>query len=269
MDTSQLRICFLDLLRNIDSRQINQFNNLHPGIMRYASERGFIAAPQPLQVQQRLPTEDTEKVRELFWSFIIQGIIMPGANEQNPNLPFFTLTEYGRMVVANKDPVPHDPDSFLVHIKRVAPNLDEVALFYLAEGLECFQRGTYTASVVMLGVASEKLIFDLAESVQNALTGNESDNLLRVIEIGRISRIYEETMKRLSPRINKLPTSMSDGLESQIDGVFTTIRTHRNQAGHPSGNLVDRLTALGLYSSFPFYCGRVSELIGHINANGL
>ena len=33
---------------------------------------------------------------ELFWAFLIQGIIFPGFNPSNQELPFFSLTEYGQ-----------------------------------------------------------------------------------------------------------------------------------------------------------------------------
>jgi len=194
---------------------------------------------------------------------------MPGLNTANPNLPFFSLTEYGRKVVASDDPVPHDPDQYLSHVEEVAPRLDRAALRYLAEGLECFQRGTYTASVVMLGVASEKLTLDFAGTVQRALPQKESDSLKRVIERDKIAKVFDETMKKLAPRIPRLPFELRDGLEAQVEGMFATIRTHRNQAGHPTGEMIDRLTALGLFSSFPFYCKKVSELITFIDQHGL
>ena len=268
MDTAQLRLCFLDVLRNLNTNRVDQFNSLIPEVARYAAQRGFI--PKQERGREKLPPGDEEKVRELFWSLIIiQGVLMPGHDGMNPNVPFFSLTEYGREVVNSEDPVPHDPDQYLIHLKGLAPELDQVAVSYVAEGLECFQRGTYTASMVMLGVASEKLILDLANAVHKALLGKEAENLLREIQRGKIARIYEETMKRLTPRMPRLPNPLNDGLGAHIDGVFTTIRTHRNQAGHPSGQMIDRLTALGLYSSFPFYCKRVSELIEHIKTSGL
>lgn len=265
MDTAQLRLCFLDVLKNMKSGQLNVINR---EIVRHAVNRDFIQRTgDPSQWQP--DASDIEKVRELFWAFIIQGVIIPGMNANNPNLPFFSVTEYGQKVVDSPDPVPHDPDGYIAHLDEVAPNLNPIAKSYIAEGLECFQRATYTAAVVMLGVASERLILDLADSVANKLTGKERDNLARKLSGTRITVAYEETMKRLRPRLGGLPDSLSDGFEGLINGVFNVIRRHRNEAGHPSGDTVDRLTALGLFSSFPLYCGRVSKVIEHIDSNGL
>ncbi|MFC1999685.1 hypothetical protein ACFLXE_02870, partial [Chloroflexota bacterium] len=245
---------------------VNQFNSLMPSIAHAAARRGFIEPQEP--GRESLPA-DQEKIRELFWSFIIQGIIMPGFNTANPNLPFFTLTEYGRRVVASEDPVPHDPDQYLEHLRDLAPSMDSIAVSYVEEGLVCFQRGTYTASVVMLGVACEKLTLDLAETVQLALPKSEAERLKKVIEEPGIVKIYEETMKRLRPRIGQLPKPLKDSLEDQLNGIFAVIRTHRNLAGHPTGEIIDRLTALGLFSVFPFYCKRSSDLIDYIKDKGL
>ena len=265
MDTAELRLCFLDVLKDAPSGQLNA---IYRETARHAVNRGFVSRVGESRDWQ-MDSSDIEKVRELFWAFLIQGVIMPGINSANPALPFYTLTEYGRNVVNSPDPVPHDPDGYLKHLGDVAPNLNPIATSYIAEGLECFQRATYTASVVMLGVASERLILDLAESVMNKLTGKERDNLVRKLTGTKITVVYEETMKRLKPRLHNFPRSLSDGFEGLTDGVFNVIRMHRNEAGHPSGHAVDRLTALGLFSSFPLYCGRLCIVIDHIDSKGL
>ena len=38
-------------------------------------------------------------LQDVFWEFIIQGIIAPGSNLSNPNLPWFHITDYGRKVL--------------------------------------------------------------------------------------------------------------------------------------------------------------------------
>ena len=268
MDTNQLRTCFFDVLRNRGSDDVNQFgDHLMQMIAHHAVRRSFM--PTQERGREQLQSADQNKVRELFWSFIIQGIIMPGFNASNPNLPFFSLTEYGNQVIDSKDPVPHDPDNYLKHLKGLAPNLDPIVISYVAEGLECFQRGTYRASVVMLGVASEKLALDLANTVQQKLPQREADNLSRVVQRDGIAKVYDETKKHLLSRVPQLEKALGDGLVAQLDGVFAIIRTYRNQSGHPTGQIIDRLTALGLFSSFPFYCKRASELISYIERNGL
>jgi hypothetical protein len=223
MDSAQLRLCFFDVLRDLQNNGVNQFGgHLMQEIARHAANHNIMDA-QP-HGSERLPKNDQNIVRELFWSFIIQGIIMPGTNTANPDLPFFNLTEHGQKVIASPDPVPHDPDHYVEHLKEVAPSLDDITISYILEGLECFQRGIYTASVMMLGVAAEQITLVLAEAIKEKLPNKEAKNLQSVIQNRTIAKIYDEMMKRLKQRISQLPNHLADGLEGQLDGIFAVIR---------------------------------------------
>lgn len=265
MDTSQLRICFLEVLRNLNRNAVNQLADLYSAIEQEAISRGFIASTSNKVPQ--LERADEDRIRQLFWQFIIQGILVPGHNSSNPNLPFFSLTEYGESVISSPDPVPYDPDGYLNHLRTIAPHLDPIATTYVREGLDCFARGNYTASTVMLGVGSENLILELAEALQQALPEPEATGMRKSIEKDRISRIYKDFKKYLGPHVKLMPPNLTDGLDYLLDSVFTIIRMHRNEAGHPTGKMLDRLTALGLFSIFPFYCERISKLVDHLRNN--
>lgn len=39
-----------------------------------------------------IPREDREKVRQIVWEYILQGILTIGLNEVNPNFPFVRVT---------------------------------------------------------------------------------------------------------------------------------------------------------------------------------
>ena len=83
------------------------------------------------------------------------------------------------------------------------------------------------------------------------------------------SKIYSELRKQLIPHIKTLTLPIKDGLELLLDGVFTIIRINRNEAGHPTGKRFDRLNVLGLFSVFPLYCEKVSQLIEHLRSEPL
>ena len=268
MDISQVRICFIAVLRRLNWNTTNQFGgDIYDQIAKCAVERGFI--PPPKTGEEPLESSDKIKVQEVFWSFIVQGILLPGYNHQHLNLPFFRLTEYGKSILDSPDPVPYDTDEYLKHLKSIAPNIDSIAMTYVAEGLDCFVRGNYTASLVMLGVGSEKLMLDLAQALQGALPDKEATKMQKSTKEDKVSIVYLEFKKHLSPHIKMLPPALKDGLELLLDGVFTIIRKHRNEAGHPTGKRFDRLTVLGLFSVFPSYCEQVSQLIEHLKTNKL
>ena len=268
MDISQVRICFIDVIRGLNWNNTHQFGeSIYERISRCAVDRGFI--PPRGTGEEPLESSDKIKAQEVFWSFIIQGVLLPGYNDQHLELPFFRPTEYGRMVLESTDPVPYDLDGYLGHLRSVAPNLDSIAMTYVVEGLDCFVRGNYTASLVMLGVGSEKLMLDLAQALKQALPAEEAAKIQKSIEKDKVAKMYLEFKKYFNPRMNVLPPALRDGLELLLDGVFTIIRIHRNEAGHPTGKCFERLTALGLFSVFPSYCERVSQLIEYLRSNNL
>lgn len=268
MDISQVRICFVAVLRKLNWDTPRQFGgSIYDQIANCAVDRGFVP---PLKTgQEPLESSDKIKAQEVFWSFIVQGILLPGYNDQHLDLPFFRLTEYGKSVLDSPDPVPYDTNGYLEHLKSVAPNLDSIALTYVTEGLDCFVRGNYAASLVMLGVGSEKLMLDLAQALQQALPPAAATKMQKSIDKDKISKIYLELRKQLTPHIKTLPLPIRDGLELLLDGVFTIIRINRNEAGHPTGKRFDRLNVLGLFSVFPLYCEKLSQLIEHLRSEPL
>jgi hypothetical protein len=112
-------------------------------------------------------------VHDVCWEFIIQGIIAPGLDRHNPNLPWFHITEYGRKVLAAGEFLPHDPTNYLQRFHQTVGTPDPTVEAYLSESLNCFTRGCFIASVVMLGVASERAFYLLCDALVNALVNNK------------------------------------------------------------------------------------------------
>ncbi|NVM55474.1 MAG: hypothetical protein HWN66_17335 [Candidatus Helarchaeota archaeon] len=64
--------------------------------------------PYDTGFDQYLEYEDDERTArdkvnllamEIMWQLISQGVITPGRNTANPNLPWFHLTDYGKKVI--------------------------------------------------------------------------------------------------------------------------------------------------------------------------
>ena len=49
-------------------------------------------------------------VHEVFWQLVVDGIVAPGLNPSNPNMPWFHVTGYGRHVLDHGEYQPYDPD---------------------------------------------------------------------------------------------------------------------------------------------------------------
>jgi hypothetical protein len=84
-------------------------------------------------------------VKEVMWELLFQGVISPGLNNANPNLPFFHVTDYGREVLRAERFLPHDAGGYLDEVKKVSKTIvTDVTLAYLEEALRCFTRGCHT-----------------------------------------------------------------------------------------------------------------------------
>jgi len=117
----------------------NQLNSYDPGFDPYVEYVG------------NARTKLLILLHDVFWEFIIQGIIAPGIDLSNPSLPWFHVTDYGRGVLDSGELLPHDPAGYLQRFRNEIGAPDPTVEAYLSESLNCFTRGTYIASVVMLG----------------------------------------------------------------------------------------------------------------------
>src|SRR5215469_2716095 len=56
-----------------------------------------------------------ELLRQVIWELIVAGVIAPGngLHYNGANLPFFSITEFGREVLAAGRSIPHDPNGYL------------------------------------------------------------------------------------------------------------------------------------------------------------
>jgi hypothetical protein len=213
---------------------------------------------------------ESSLIHELVWSFIIQGILVPGTNDSNQLWPFLRLTEYGRRCVDENQILPHDPDGYLKDFERAIPSADPVIREYLSEALQCFLRDLNRAAAVMLGAASERAVLLLIESYAHSIADlNKKTSVESQVEKApSIFRKYEIFDKGFAGVKPKLPKVLAENTDSLLRGVFDLIRNSRNEAGHPaSGIVVSRDTNYSHLRLFIPYCQRIYELIDWFNAN--
>jgi hypothetical protein len=95
--------------------------------------------------------------QEVFWQFVVEGILAPGMDSSNLQLPWFHITKYGRDVLASSEPPPYDPTGYLARVRERTASPDPTVMAYLAESLETFRKGNRVASTVLLGIAAERV----------------------------------------------------------------------------------------------------------------
>jgi hypothetical protein len=56
---------------------------------------------------------------EVFWQLVVEGVLAPGKDPNDLELPWFHVTEYGRTVLASDEPQPHDPVAYLAAVRKM------------------------------------------------------------------------------------------------------------------------------------------------------
>jgi hypothetical protein len=156
-DLMAVRRIFFDWLRSDPgANQLNTTGASYERFVEYANNN-------------RQPHVLAFHVIEVFWQLLIEGIVAPGMNSSNQNLPWFHLTEYGKKVLKDEAGHPHDEAGYLARVRTRVPQPDQTVLAYLSEALTAFRRGTPVASTVMLGIAAERVFLMVCDSLLAAL----------------------------------------------------------------------------------------------------
>lgn len=212
-------------------------------------------------------------IQQIIHEFYVEGIINPG-KKMRPRVtytshfldfPLFHVTAYGEMVLENREYQPYDPDGYLQKLRIEIPTIDPVIIRYLEECLSCFRQNLLLSAAVTLGCASEKAMLLLIEVFGTILEGDDKAAFQKETNTFIISRKYKALWSRLEPIATSLPDNLGYNLESIIHNTFDIIRATRNEAGHPSGNIIEKETVHANLLLFPIFCKRIYELIDHFS----
>ena len=209
-------------------------------------------------------------VQDVFWEFIIQGIIAPGLDLSTPNLPWFHLTEYGKKVLGAREFLPHDPTGYLQRFHNDTGTPDATVEVYLAESLECFTRGNFIASVVMLGVASERAFLLLCDSLLSALTNpSERSKFENILKRNSIKPKEDWVLNKIEAIQGTKPKPLPDNVNVMLTVIFDFIRSQRNNLGHPQETppKVTREDAFVNLRLFPRYYKMLNQVIEYLSKN--
>jgi len=274
MEYVELRPLTLEALKSLANNRIMDLELIIDVTDSIARSKGFYKeVTRPYHYNRGsgsdkyMPTEDREKVRGILWELVLQGILMIGKNELEPDFSYVSITAYGKQVLESGELLPYDPEGYLTKLKTEIPSLDPIIEDYVFESLHAFQKGLMLSCAVMLGGASEKAFLIFLETFTNAMTSpSEKNHFQRLQECNSIKRKFEQTKTKLMT-IRTLPQELSYELDFQFDGIFNLIRLARNEAGHPSGRKIDREIAFAYLVSFRIYCKKIYELIAYFGSN--
>jgi len=268
----QTRALVVEQLRYSASGQIT---NLYSSIATLAVQKG-IAPGSYLQSSTRYTNPSYELaqkyktwVEDIIWDLIIEGIVRPGLGDGiNNGLPWYHISEYGKAVIKTQPSQPYDPDSYLATVRAI-PDIDDVILIYLEESLKAFRIHCLLSSVITLGCASEKAILILINTCEIAIINpKDKVDFAKKTDTISIKRKHDEFQNILKNKIiPALPKDIKENLDNYLTGIFSIIRNHRSDAGHPTGKLIPREHLYTYLVAFPEYLKKVYSLIDWLNKN--
>jgi len=214
---------------------------------------------------------DGAVVLEYFWHLArIGAVAVPGdALQSLPfKMPRILLTARGRKFLERGEHSPHDPSKYMRAVRHRVAKPDEVAMSYLAEGVEAWRSGLNRSSAVMLGCACERLVLLLAEAIAADAKLPSAAKIGKAID-GRVfvSPLFEEIRSTLTSLKSdkKLPNELGDALDRKLSAIFDHARGLRNQSGHPTGEEVSAEDAEAGLLLFPGFYELVDKIVEELS----
>jgi len=263
------------VVESLGAASQGQIFSLYTHVARLAIERGIASIDPAYSTgmyrtpQYELSQKYKSWIEDIIWDLIIEGVVRPGLGDATNNgLPWYHVSEYGKTVLGNNPPQPYDPDGYLARVKAIS-NIDDIILTYLEESLKTFRIHCLLSSMITLGCASEKATLLLIDACQNSLVSpTEKDDFTRKTNTISIKRKHDEFQNIFKTKIlPALPPNIKENLDNYLTGLFSIIRTHRNDAGHPSGKVIEREQLYSYLVVFPTYLEKVYALMDWLSRN--
>ena len=191
---------------------------------------------------------DYQRFREIVWTLINSGILVPGKDSSNENWPFLSITEIGRDYLDKGGPDVYDPEGYVGEVATRYP-VDEVEARYLGQAIAAFDADLPDASAVMLGATAEHVILVLAEAI--AKTDEDAARDIERLRDGPALRLLRRVSSYLEEHGDQFSRRLREQREATFGSVASIIRVARNDGGHPALDVVDRDQALLLLRIFP------------------
>ena len=157
-----------------------------------------------------------------------------------------------------------EPEEIVQALEQKVGALDDIVRQYYLESLRAYQAELYISSVINLGVASERAIHWLAESIE--FYSEQYQAKIEARRNGNIFRLTEYLSNTVIPSIFGSDRKFEEELKDRLNGLGKLYRENRNEAGHPQ--TVDQ-SWLGedqeyLLIQFRRYITTICEAIGRI-----
>lgn len=234
------------------------------GVVRTPPDRPSSSVFQPI------PLALQTVASEAFWYLMRRGYVSPAPrDDQSGSLDLYryNVTERGLAWFAGGEPPPGDIAGYMKLLHQRVPNIDPVIDQYVAEALRAFNEELVFAAAVMLGAASEKALYLLADDMVGALNNStHKQRLQSLLGDRKLNPLLLFIRDRLVS--NRSATDLPlDGFTTQLMALFDAIRTQRNDAVHPTNVRVSSDSVRLLIASLPYSLSKVEEVRLWLRAN--
>jgi hypothetical protein len=212
---------------------------------------------------------DTRQIMAAVWSLIGQGLAYIDFTQDSPDNWELCLSDAGLAAVHDSEVNPDNAGEYLSRLQRTVPNVSQVIMQYAREAVVAYTSRCYLASAVMIGGASEAAFLETPNSFGTWLPSGQNQKFLEIINNSRANFItkFIEFRKRIEPLKSQLPDEMSDGMSLTLDSVLDLLRINRNDAGHPTGKIINRDDAFINLQMFIRYLQKLYQLKDYFDLN--
>jgi len=144
-----------------------------------------------------------------------------------------------------------------------------VATGYLREALNCFKHGCYTASVLLLGIATEAVFLEFNAILQKSIS--DQKNVKEFEKNDTVKKKHRWIVAKYEALPATKRRQLPDGLDVTLKGVYDLIRRQRNELGHPQdvSPEIDRDHAFAHFQIFQTYIKDIEGFADYCRKNGL
>lgn len=242
----------------------------------------FIEGQQPkLFPDYRIPNNIANLMRQTIWELYLQGVLAPAPKkalivdryvahtheDSWVHLDAFFLTPYGVDLLLDSTGRirVYDPDGYLTNFWSAKPSADPEMMRYLSESVSVFRGNHLLAGIVLLGIASERLIEVLAESLRDALGDPDGTSWYSRYRNKDISKKFSSIANKLKEEYAQLDLN-TDAFRA-IELTFQYIRLARNDIAHPKNRQFTSNEVSGFIHNFAQYFKYMNGIIAFLAKN--
>jgi hypothetical protein len=159
------------------------------------------------------------------------GVINAGRALNQTGPEWGHLSDHGLETIKNVD---RDPSNTQGYLKAIEPHLkgQDIALSYLAEALDTYNKGSVKAAAVMLGCTVEALSLSLRDRLKTKITSN-GGSPPAALDDWRIATVLRAVEQQVDGRVSAMARELRERYESFWTAWTGLFRMTRNDAGHP------------------------------------